>query len=205
MSVNLVKGQKVELRKTDGGDLKRVMIGLGWDAIERDTAEKKGFFSALFGSNDAPDIDCDASAMLCVGGKVVDLDDVVYFGNLIHSSDAVRHMGDNLTGDGEGDDEEIFVDLVSLPAEYDKIIFTVNIYKARERKQHFGMIKNAFIRICDAENNQELLRYNLSENYDNMTALVFGEVYKYNDTWKFSAIGQATQDNSISELVRKFA
>ena len=205
MSVNLVKGQKVELRKTDGGDLKRVMIGLGWDAIERDTAEKKGFFSALFGSNDAPDIDCDASAMLCVGGKVVDLDDVVYFGNLIHSSDAVRHMGDNLTGDGEGDDEEIFVDLVSLPAKYDKIIFTVNIYKARERKQHFGMIKNAFIRICDAENNQELLRYNLSENYDNMTALVFGEVYKYNDTWKFSAIGQATQDNSISELVRKFA
>ena len=95
-------------------------------------------------------------------------------------------MGDNLTGEGEGDDEEIFLDLVSLTEEYDKIIFTVNIYKARERNQHFGMIKNAFIRICDADNNQELLRYNLSENYDNMTALIFGEVYRRNGVWKFN-------------------
>ena len=205
MSVNLIKGQKVELKKADGGELKHVMIGLGWDAVERTTAESKGFFSSLFGSNsDVPDIDCDASALMCVNGKVESPEDVIYFGNLIHSTDAVRHMGDNLTGEGEGDDEEIFLDLVSLTEEYDKIIFTVNIYKARERNQHFGMIKNAFIRICDADNNQELLRYNLSENYDNMTALIFGEVYRRNGVWKFNAIGQATQDNSISELVRRF-
>ena len=205
MSVNLVKGQKVELKKSDGGSLKHVMIGLGWDAVERSTAEKKGFFGALFGSSNEPDIDCDASALLCVNGKVTDIDDVIYFGNLIHASNAVRHAGDNLTGDGEGDDEEIFVDLLKLPSEYDRIIFTVNIYKARERRQHFGMIRNAFIRICDADNNKELMKYNLSENYDDMTALVFGEVYKNNGVWKFNAIGQATADNDLSALVRRFS
>ena len=114
-------------------------------------------------------------------------------------------MGDNLTGDGEGDDEEIFIDLTKLPAKYDKLIFVVNIYEAAKRNQHFGMIHNAFIRICDRENNnQELCRYNLSENYDGMTAMVFGEMYLHNGDWKFNAVGQATQDNSISELVRRF-
>ncbi len=131
-------------------------------------------------------------------------DDVVYFGNLTHNSGCVRHMGDNLTGAGEGDDEQILVDLVSLPNQYDKIVIVVNIYQAMQRKQHFGMIQNAFIRICDAENNQELCKYNLSENYDGMTAMVFGELYRYKGTWKFNAIGQATRDNSIDKLSQRF-
>lgn len=202
MAVNLQKGQKVDLRKSDGSSLRKVMVGLGWDEVEQSGG---GFLSGLFGGGKAQDIDCDATAFLCVGGKVIDPDDVVYFGNLDHKSGAVRHMGDNLTGAGEGDDEQIFVNLSSLPSQYDKIIFVVNIYKANERKQHFGLIRNAFIRICDDENRQELCRYNLSENYDGMTAMVFGEIYLRNGQWKFNAIGQATKDNSISELVKRFA
>ncbi len=132
------------------------------------------------------------------------MDDVVYFGNLRHKSDAVRHMGDNLTGEGEGDDEQIFVDLGSLPPDCDKIIFVVNIYQAVKRNQNFGMIKNAFIRIVDADNNSELCRYSLSENYDGMTAMVFGELYLRNGQWKFNAIGQGTKDPGLSELVARF-
>lgn len=204
MAVNLQKGQKVDLRKSDGSELKKVMVGLGWDEAEKSSGSKKGLFGALFGGENHRDIDCDASAFLCVNGKIENFDDIIYFGNLEHESGAVKHMGDNLTGEGEGDDEQIFVDLKSLPSRYDKIIFVVNIYKARERKQHFGMIKNAFIRICDNDNHQELCRYNLSENYDNMTAMIFGEIYLRNGQWRFNAIGQAVTDNSISELAKRF-
>mgnify|MGYP004535651053 CR=1 FL=1 len=198
MSVNLQKGQKVEMKKDNGGALTKVMVGLGWDEVPHPT----GFFASLLGGG-SQDIDCDASAFLCQGGRVVSNSDVVYFGNLVHSSRAVKHMGDNLTGAGDGDDEQIMVDLKSLPTCYDKIIFVVNIYQARERRQHFGLIQNAFIRICD-EKGHELCKYNLSENYNNMTAMVFGELYRYNGTWKFNAIGQPTVDNSIGELVNRF-
>lgn len=193
MSVNLVKGQKVDLRKDNGGTLRRVMVALGWDAVQQ-----RGFFSRQ------PDIDCDASAFVCQDGKLRDNRDVVYFGNLVHSSSAVRHMGDNLTGGGEGDDEQIFVELEKLPERYDRIVFVVNIYQAMQRRQHFGMIRNAFIRICDGETNKELCRYNLSENYDGMTAMIFGELYRRDGNWKFSAIGQPTNDNSIGELANRF-
>ena len=199
MAISLLKGQKVDLRKNDGGSLKKVVIGLGWDEAKQDTI-------TLFGSSKKTyNIDCDATVFLCVNGKVIDVADVIYFGNLEHSSQAVKHMGDNLTGAGEGDDEEIFIDLTKLPAKYDKIIFVVNIYKANERNQHFGMIENAFIRIYDGENNQELCRYNLSENYDGMTAMIFGEMYLRDGQWRFNAIGQATHDNSIQELLGRFA
>jgi len=195
MAVNLQKGQKVELRKENGGALRRAMVGLGWDAVQ----QRGGFFAPK-----PLDIDCDASAFLCMEGRLKTTDDVVYFGHLTHASGAVRHMGDNLTGEGEGDDEQIFVDLEALPGQYDKVIFVVNIYQAMERRQHFGMIRNAFIRICDAETNRELCRYNLSENYENMTAMVFGELYRYKGAWKFNAIGQATRDNSIGALAQRF-
>lgn len=195
MAVNLQKGQKVELRKENGGELRSVMIGLGWDEVKR----KKGFFAPK-----PQDIDCDASVILCSGGKLISKDDIVYFGNLTHKTKAVRHMGDNLTGAGEGDDEQIMVDLTALPASYDKIVFVVNIYQAMQRHQHFGMIQNAFIRICDSETGKELCRYNLSENYDAMTAMIFGEIYRYNGTWKFNAIGQPTNDNDISSLARRY-
>ena len=195
MAVNLQKGQKVDLRKSDGSTLRRVMIGLGWDAAKTTTG---GFFKRTH------NIDCDASVFVCQNGKLISNDDVVYYGNLKHKSGCITHMGDNLTGDGEGDDEQIFVDLASLPKVYDKIIFVVNIYNSHERNQSFGMIQNAFIRIVDAENNTELCRYNLTENYEGMTAMVFGEIYLRNGQWKFNAIGQGTKDASIDELAVRF-
>ncbi len=195
MSVNLQKGQKVNLRKEDGGALRRVMVGLGWDEVK----QKRGFFAPK-----PQDIDCDASVFVCVNGHLMGTDDIVYFGNLTHKSSCIRHMGDNLTGAGEGDDEQIMVDLASMPSQYDKLVVVVNIYQAAQRKQHFGMIENAFIRIVDADNNQEMCKYNLSENYDGMTAMIFGELYRYNNEWKFNAIGQGTRDNGLGELANRF-
>ena len=195
MSVNLQKGQKVELRKNNGGSLRRVMVGLGWDEVK----QKRGLFAPR-----PQDIDCDASAVLCVNGHLTNAADFVFYNNLQHRSGAVRHMGDNLTGAGEGDDEQIMVDLTALPAEYDKIVFVVTIYQARERQQHFGLIENCFIRICDAESGQELCKYNLSENYNGMTAMIFGELYRYGGAWKFNAIGQPTMDNSVGEIAMRF-
>ena len=198
MGVSLQKGQKVSLKKSDGKKLSKLMVGLGWDAAE----QKKGFFGRLFGSSDS--IDCDASVFVCQGGKFVDKDDLVYFGNLKHRSDAIKHMGDNLTGEGEGDDEQIFIDLDELPSRYDKLIFVVNIYQAVERKQHFGMIKNAYIRIIDPDTREELCRFNLSEDYTDMLSMIAGEVYKRGDEWKFNAIGSGTTDASLSELSKRF-
>lgn len=203
MAINLQKGQKVNLTKSDGKKLTNIMVGLGWDAIEE--SEKGGFFSRMFGGG-KKDFDCDASVFVCKGGKLTSVDDVVYFGNLKHSSGALEHMGDNLTGEGDGDDEEIHVDLNKLPAEYDKLIFVVNIYQAVERKQNFGMIKNAFIRIVDADSNEELCRYNLSGgDYDGMLAMVVGEVYRRGNDWKFNAIGNGTKDVGLQELSRRFS
>ena len=194
MSVNLKKGQRVELKKEQGGNLHRVMVGLGWDAVKK---------SSFFFSNPI-DIDCDATAFLCKNDKLTSIDDIVYFGNLKHFTNTVIHMGDNLTGDGDGDDEQILVDLERLPLEYNKIVFVVNIYKAKERNQDFGMIKNAFIRICDGDTGKEFCKYNLSENYSGMTAMIFGELYRHNNIWKFNAIGLATKDNDIGSLENRF-
>ncbi len=113
-------------------------------------------------------------------------------------------MGDNLTGAGEGDDEQIIVELNKIPAEYDRIVIVVNIYEAVKRNQHFGMIENAFIRLVDGKTNKEMCKYNLSENYSGMTAMIFGEVYRHNGEWKFSAIGQATNDPGLSSLVNRY-
>lgn len=193
MSVNLQKGQKVDLTKGHAG-LKRLTVGLGWDA-----AEKKGFFSR------SVDIDCDASAFVCgADGKLMNQKDIVYFGKLKHHSGAITHMGDNLTGDGDGDDEQIVMQLDRIPAEYERVVFVVNIYQAYKRNQHFGMIRNAYIRIVDADSNTELCRYNLSDNYDKMTAMIFGEVYKRQNEWKFNAIGQPTTDPGLKELSQRF-
>ena len=196
MSVNLQKGQKVDLTKGNAG-LKTLIVGLGWDE-----APKK--FS-LFAKQE--DIDCDASVLLINAQtkKLAGAVDVVYFGNLTHRSGAVRHCGDNLTGAGDGDDEQIIVELTKVPETYDRLVFTVNIYQAQQRKQHFGMIRNAFIRVVDADTGSELCKYNLSENYDGKTAMIFGEVYRYNGEWKFGAIGEPTTDNSISETANRYS
>ena len=184
MSVNLQKGQKVDLTKGNTG-LKTILVGLGWDEAPRK-------FS-LFSKHE--DIDCDATALLKIPqtGKLNAPVDFVYLGNLTH-----------LTGAGDGDDEQILVELPKLGNAYSKIVFVVNIYQAMQRKQHFGMIKNAFIRLVDAEKGVELCRYNLSENYDGKTAMIFGEIYLYNGEWKFNAIGEPTNDNGISELAARY-
>ena len=199
MSVSLQKGQKVSLTKDNAG-LSTVVVGLGWDEVQK----KGGLFGGLLGVGNTQDIDCDASAIMLRGGKLVDRGDVVFFNNLTHSTGTVRHMGDNLTGTGEGDDEQIVIDLARVPAEYDRIVLVVTIYQAVQRHQNFGMIQNAFIRIVDARTNQELCRYNLSENYNGMTAMIFGEVYRHNGEWKFNAIGQGTTDPGIGELVGRY-
>lgn len=199
MSISLQKGQKVSLSKERAG-LGKVTVGLGWDEAQKG---KGGLLGALFGGG-GQSIDCDASAFLLQDGKLISKGDVVYFRNLNHSSGTVTHMGDNLTGEGDGDDEQIVLDLASIPSKYDRIVIAVNIYQAMERNQHFGMIKNAFVRIVDQRNNQELCRYNLTEDYSGQYAMIFGEVYRHDGEWKFNAIGQGTQDASIGALAERF-
>lgn len=194
MSVKLQKGQKVSLSKDHAG-LSRIVVGLGWDEVQ----QSGGFFAPK-----PQDIDCDAFALLLVNGKITSNEDIVYFGNLSHKSGTVKHMGDNLTGAGDGDDEQIVIDLNSVPQQYDRIVLAVNIYKAFERRQHFGMIQNAFIRLVDARNNNEMCIYNLTENYSGKTAMLFGEVYRYNGEWKFNAIGQGTTDGSIGDFAKRY-
>lgn len=189
MSVNLVKGQKLNLSKEVSG-LSKVIVGLGWDAA------KKGLFRTT------PNIDCDASAIIL--GTDDKYKDVVYYGNLSGVNKCVYHHGDNLTGDGAGDDEQITVDLAHMPSSVGKIVFTVNIYACESRKQDFGMIKNAFIRLVDGATGKEICKYNLSDKYSGKTAMIFAEVYKKDNEWKFNAIGQGTTDSSIAELTRRY-
>lgn len=199
MSVNLQKGQKVNLRKSEKETLKRVMVGLGWDEVQ----QRKGLFGFL---KPQQSIDCDASAILCKNGKLQDFKaDVVFYNNLRHKTGAVEHQGDNLTGAGDGDDEQIFVDLGAIPEEYDRIVFVVTIYQATERGQHFGLIENAFIRICDAANDTEFCKFNLSENYQGKTAMIVGEIVREGNEWKFNALGQPTNDNGILDMAKRFA
>ncbi len=196
MSISLQKGQKVSLSKDNAG-LSKVVVGLGWDEVQQ---AKRGFFSAK-----PQPIDCDASAIMLRNGRFCDKNDLVYFGNLQHRSGTIQHMGDNLTGAGDGDDEQIVVDLSRVPNEYDRIVIVVNIYQAMQRNQHFGLIQNAFIRLVDGRNNSEICKYNLTENYSGMTAMIFGEIYRHEGEWKFNAIGQATNDPGLGELVNRFA
>ena len=201
MSVSLKKGQKVSLTKENAG-LRRVVVGLGWDAA---TPSSQGFLSGLFGGGKVENIDCDAMAFLLdADGKIAAGRDVIFYNNLQHPSGAVVHQGDNLTGEGDGDDEQIVVDLSKLPAQCERIVILVSIYQANERKQHFGMIRNAFIRLVNADDNRELCIYNLSEHYDGMTAMVFGELYRYKGEWKFNAVGQPLQIWSVSKLSERY-
>lgn len=174
MSVSLQKGQKVDLTKGNPG-LSKIMVGLGWDVNQYDGGA---------------DFDLDAAAFL-VGesGKVLTDDDFVFYGNLKHKSESVVHQGDNLTGEGDGDDEQILVDLTKVPANISKIAFTVTIYDAEARKQNFGQVSNAFIRIVDEVSNTELIRFDLGEDFSIETAVVVGELYRNNGEWKFNAIG----------------
>ncbi len=174
MSVILTKGQRVDLTKGQL-PLNKVLIGLGWDTNRYDGEV---------------DFDLDASIFLLKeNGKVGRDEDFVFYGNLEHPSKSIIHTGDNRTGAGDGDDEIIKVELNKIPSDYVKLAITVTIYDAEKRLQNFGMVENAYIRLFDKETNEELLRYDLSEDYFNETAIVFAEIYKHNGTWKFKAVG----------------
>ncbi|KGM98474.1 chemical-damaging agent resistance protein C [Clostridium novyi A str. 4552] len=174
MAINLSKGQKISLSKEAPG-LKEAIIGLGWDTKQFDG----GF-----------DFDLDASAFL-VGnnGRVNNDQDFVFYNNLEHPSGTVIHTGDNRTGDGDGDDEAIIIDFSKVPESIEKIAIAVTIYDAEGRKQNFGQVLNAFVRLVNKENGEEILRYDLSEDFSIETALVFCEIYRHNGEWKFSAVG----------------
>lgn len=211
MAINLQKGQRIDLTKSGepgGAGLSRIMVGLGWDEAPRGGG---GLFGGLFGgrSSSNADIDCDASVILCGSdGRIISTqvnECLVYFGNLRHSSGAIVHQGDNLTGAGDGDDEQIMVDLYGIPSYIDKLVFIVNIYDASSRGQHFGMIQNCFIRLVDMSTNRELCRFNLSENYNGMTGMIVGEIYRKNGEWKFSAIGQPVANASrVTDIVEAY-
>jgi stress response protein SCP2 len=189
MSVNLQKGQKISLEKDGGGDLRQVVVGLGWDTA--DTGD---------------DFDLDASAILCgENGKMIRASDCVYFGNKKHPSGSVWSTGDNLTGEGEGDDEQLIVVLTKVPAEYQKIVFVVTIYQATEKGQQFGQVNNAFIRIVDSDTNKELMKYSLSEKYQGKKSMIFGEIYRKDDKWKFNAIGEGLTDDGIRAISNRYA
>lgn len=178
MPINLAKGQKVDLTKGNPG-LKKIMVGLGWDVNAFDSGA---------------DFDLDAAAFMTGdNGKCPTEKEFIFYGNLEHSSGAIKHMGDNLTGAGEGDDEQIEVNLDQIPANVTKVAFTVTIYDAEVRRQNFGQVSNAFIRIVDESTGQELIRYDLGEDFSIETAVVVGELYRNNGEWKFNAIGSGFQ------------
>ena len=178
MPVSLKKGQKVSLTKGNPG-LNSLMVGLGWDVNQYDTGGAFDLDSAAF--------------LLGDNGIVTNQNDFVFYGNLSHPSGGAVHQGDNLTGEGEGDDEQIRIDLSRIPANISRIVFTATIYEADERNQNFGQVNNAFIRIVDVDKNEELLRYDLGEDFSIETAAVFGELYRNNGEWKFNAIGSGYQ------------
>ena len=178
MPINLQKGQKVDLTKGNPS-LKNIMVGLGWDVNAFDSGA---------------DFDLDAAAfMVGENGKCPTEREFIFYGNLEHNSGAVKHMGDNLTGAGDGDDEQIQVDLTKIPENVERVVFTVTIYEAEARRQNFGQVSNAFIRIVDTATGSELIRYDLGEDFSIETAVVVGELYRHNGEWKFNAIGSGFQ------------
>ncbi|MGB1237466.1 MAG: TerD family protein [Pseudomonadales bacterium] len=174
MGVSLSKGGNVSLEKAAPG-MTKMMLGLGWDVRATDGAE----------------FDLDASVfMVGEDGKVRSDSDFIFYNNLKSTCGSVEHTGDNRTGEGDGDDEAIKVDLTTMPADVSKVIVGVTIHDGEGRNQNFGQVSNAFIRIVNQESNEEVVRYDLSEDYSTETALVFGELYRHNGEWKVKAIGQ---------------
>lgn len=187
MGITLSKGQKVDLTKTNPG-LTSVVVGLGWDTNRYDVGHS---------------FDLDTAAFLTAGnGKVSTDGDFVFYNNKQHVSGSVVHMGDNRTGEGQGDDEQIKVDLSKIPTAIERISFTVTIHEADVRRQNFGQVANSYIRIMD-NNGTELIRYDLSEDFSIETAIVVGELYRHNGEWKFQAVGSGFQ-GGLAALCNNF-
>ncbi|NES81588.1 MAG: TerD family protein [Moorea sp. SIO2B7] len=200
MGINLEKGQRISLEKEAPG-LTRVMCGLGWDVAKTSGGSFLGIFS------ETKDFDLDAS-VLCLdeSDRIRSNNNLVYFGNLRHNSGSITHLGDNLTGEGTGDDEQIIVDLPKVPPEISKLLFTVNIYNCLKRQQDFGQVENAFVRLVDMSNNKEIARYKLSgEGYQGQTAMIMAEIYRENGKWKMAAIGTGKKLNNLEALVKYYS
>ena len=186
--INLSKGQKIDLTKTNPG-LKNVLVGLGWDTNRYSGGE---------------DFDLDASAFIVYGnGKAFNEKSFIFYNNLQSEEGSVIHTGDNRTGDGDGDDEQLLVKLPIVPNAVQKVVFTVTIHDADQRKQNFGQVSNAFIRIVNEDTNEEIVRYDLGEDFSIETALVVGEIYRHNNEWKFNAIGSGFQ-GGLASLITEF-
>ena len=187
MAICLQKGQKVDLTKGNSG-LNKLLVGLGWDCNKYD-----GRY----------DFDLDSAAFCCgADGKVHNENDFIFYNNLVHPSGAIKHLGDNKTGDGEGDDEQLTVDLSSVPANIEKISFTVTIHEADVRGQNFGQVSNSYVRVLNADTNEEMIRYDLGEDFSIETAIVV-ELYRNNGEWKFNAVGNGFQ-GGLQALVTEF-
>lgn len=220
MAINLVKGQTIDLRKNDKGesfDLSKVTMGLGWDVRQKNA----GFLGKLFGPKEE-EFDLDAIAFLLDGNdKIMNLGrtvnqngrqvglfegDVIFFNSMRHPSGNIWLTGDNRTGAGDGDDEQIIVKLDALDPIYQKIVFVVSIYQGRQNNQHFSMVENAFIRAVDAKG-KEITRYSLSgdASLNGMCTMVFAEAYRKDDGWKFRAIGEPHPTDSFLEVLKKYA
>jgi tellurium resistance protein TerD len=188
MAISLQKGQKIDLTKTNPG-LTKVLVGLGWDTNKYDGGK---------------DFDLDASAFcLNASGKAATEKDFVFFNNKENANNSVLHTGDNLTGAGDGDDEQLKVDLTAVPAEVEKISFCITIHEAQVRNQNFGQVSNAFVRIVNEATNEEIIRYDLGEDFSVETAVVVGELYRNGEEWKFSAVGAGYQEG-LGGLVKDF-
>jgi tellurium resistance protein TerD len=187
VSVSLTKGGNVSLTKEAPG-LTNVVVGLGWDVR----------------STTGTDFDLDASGIVVgADGKVLSDKHFIFFNNLVSPDGTVEHTGDNLTGEGEGDDEQVKINLAGMAAEADKIVFAVSIYDADSRSQSFGQVRNAFIRVVNAADQKEIARYDLSEDASTETAMVFGEVYRNGADWKFRAVGQGYA-SGLAGIARDF-
>ena len=220
MAINLQKGQTIDLRKNDKGetfDLSTVTIGLGWDVKQKDS----GFFGKLFGGAKEEEYDLDAIAFLLdSNGKVANIGrtanvnnrqvglyegDIIYFNSLKHPSGHIWLTGDNRTGEGDGDDEQIIVKLDSLDQRYQKILFLVTIYQGKQNNQHFGLVENAFIRAVDARG-KEIAKFNLSgdTSLNGMCSMVFAEAYRKDKEWKFRAIGEPKYTDNFVDILKSY-
>lgn len=220
MAINLQKGQTIDLRKNDKGetfDLSTVTIGLGWDVKQKDS----GFFGKLFGGVKEEEYDLDAIAFLLdSNGKVANIGrtanvnnrqiglyegDIIYFNSLKHPSGHIWLTGDNRTGEGDGDDEQIIVKLDSLDQRYQKILFLVTIYQGKQNNQHFGLVENAFIRAVDAKG-KEIAKFNLSgdASMNGMCSMVFAEAYRKEKEWKFRAIGEPKHTDNFVDILKSY-
>ncbi|WP_024546080.1 TerD family protein [Picosynechococcus sp. NKBG15041c] len=200
MAIELKKGNRISLKKEAPG-LQKVMLGLGWDMVEAPSGGLFGLFKKT-----AAAIDLDAG-VLCLNdqGKLTGASDFIYYANLKHKSGAIAHQGDNLTGEGEGDDEQIFVDLDLVPTTIQTLLFAVIIYQGRQRNQEFSQIKNAFVRLVDLSNNREIAHYQLSgATYQGKTGMLMAELRREENGWAMAALGEGLDPQFSENLLKKY-